>query len=167
MALFHLFHLVWEILNVFMQYLPDKKLRHFQASGYESDWFVGIVFNHSLDLTNKYASSLLIWTISETSKQPYHRNHNYTDPILFVSFTLYSDWHRTTETFGLNLQGKWPAVQHTVPKFLGEIIASYCCFPHSLTDCCLLHKRQNLKESAFAKLIIWNGENVPWIFQDS
>ena len=64
---------MWEIPNVFMHYLPDKKLRHSYIPGYGSDWFAGIIINHVLDLTNKFSSFLR--TISEASELPYLHNH--------------------------------------------------------------------------------------------
>ena len=47
------------ISNIFIHYLPYKKLRH----SYESDWLTRIIVNHGLDLTNKFRSSFLIRTI--------------------------------------------------------------------------------------------------------
>ena len=56
-------HIVWEIPNVVMHYLPDKKVKHSHASGCGPDWLAGIVVNHGLDLTDKYGSAFLIRTI--------------------------------------------------------------------------------------------------------
>ena len=47
-------HLLWEIQNVFMYYLPDKKLRHFYVLGNGPDWLAGIVVSHGLDLSNTF-----------------------------------------------------------------------------------------------------------------
>ena len=56
--------LLWKILNVFMHYLPVKKLTHSNVSGNGPDWLTGIIVNHGPDLTNKYGSYFLIKTIS-------------------------------------------------------------------------------------------------------
>ena len=53
-------HLVWEIPNVFMCNLPDKKLRHFHVPGYQLAWLVGIIVNHSVEFTKKFGSSFHI-----------------------------------------------------------------------------------------------------------
>ena len=42
------FYLVWKMLNFFMHYLPDKKLRYSHVPGYGTDWLNGIVVNHDL-----------------------------------------------------------------------------------------------------------------------
>ena len=43
--------------------LPIGKLRHTHIPGYGPDWRAEIVVNHGPDLTNKFISSFLIWTI--------------------------------------------------------------------------------------------------------
>ena len=37
-----------------MDYLTDKKLRHFHVPGYRAEWIAVIVINHGLDLLNKF-----------------------------------------------------------------------------------------------------------------
>ena len=54
---------VWEIPNIFMHYLPDKKLRHSNVPGFEPNWFARVIVNHGLNLTNKFESSFLIRTM--------------------------------------------------------------------------------------------------------
>ena len=50
------FVILWEIPNVFMHYLPDKKPLRPYVPGYGSDWLAEIIVNHGLDLTNKFGS---------------------------------------------------------------------------------------------------------------
>ena len=52
-------YLVWEIPNVFMHYLSNKKLRHSHIRRYEPGWLTGIVVNHGLTWLNKFGSSLI------------------------------------------------------------------------------------------------------------
>ena len=54
------FLFAWEILNIYMPYLSDKKLRHFHVPGYKSDGPTEIVVNHGQDHKNKLCSSFLI-----------------------------------------------------------------------------------------------------------
>ena len=49
--------------NIFVHYLPDKKLTHFYVSAYRCDQSAWIVVIHGLDLINKFRSSFLIRTI--------------------------------------------------------------------------------------------------------
>ena len=56
-------HLVWELPNVFMHNLPDKKFKHSYVTRYGSDWLAGIIVNHSLDLSHKFRISFLMRTI--------------------------------------------------------------------------------------------------------
>ena len=52
--------LVWQIPNVFMHNLPEKKLIYSYVSGYGSDWLDGIIVNDGQDLRKKFGSSLTI-----------------------------------------------------------------------------------------------------------
>ena len=56
-------HLVWEIANVFMHYLPDKKRIHSYVPGCGLEWLAGIVANQDLDVTNKFLGCFQIRTI--------------------------------------------------------------------------------------------------------
>ena len=48
------FYFVWEISNIFLNYLSDnptkKKLRHSYVPNYGFDWLAGVIGNHDLDL---------------------------------------------------------------------------------------------------------------------
>ena len=113
--------------------------------GYRPDWLAGIVVNHSQDLTNKFGSSFLIRTISETSRLPYLCNHHWAPPILFKSSALINS--QTLKYLYYSLHCECQAVQHVISTFLKEWIASWSCFPlgQYSTDSTLLHSRQNLK----------------------
>ena len=131
-------HLVWEIPNVFMHSLHDKKLRHSHIPGYGPNWLRGIVVNHSLNLAK------FEFFLSKFSKWGFYSwytfsNHHWTHPTSFKSFALFSDWHPNSEIFILN------ASSMVFPNFQRSI---------------LLHSRQNLKQSACAKLILKN-DNLP------
>ena len=54
---------ILDMLNIFMHYLPDKKLWHSHVSCYGPNWFAGIIVNHGLDLTNKFRHSFFMRTI--------------------------------------------------------------------------------------------------------
>ena len=40
-----------------MHYLPNKKLRHSNVHSYGPNWFVGIIINHGIDISDKFGAS--------------------------------------------------------------------------------------------------------------
>ena len=80
-------HLVWEILNVFMHYLPDQKLRHSHDPGYGSDWLTGIVINHNLISATNLGFSYQN-DYSEASELLYLHNQIWTYPSLLSCCTF-------------------------------------------------------------------------------
>ena len=127
-------HLVWEIANVFLRYLPNKKPRHSHSPSY--DWLAGIVVNHSLDLTNKFWSTFLMKTIR--MRIPSWCTFVITIGLIqFFSNSLH--WHQNTLEFSYwSFWHECHTVQHAISKFLEEWIASWFYF---------LHSRQNLKQT--------------------
>ena len=57
--IFAIFHLVWEMHNIFMHYQPDRKLSHCYVPGYGLTWLAGIIVKHGLDFTNKFGRLFL------------------------------------------------------------------------------------------------------------
>ena len=78
-----------------MHYQSDKKFRNFCVSGYEPNWFAGIIVNHSLDLTYMFGSSRMrtIWV-----KRPSCRTFVIINKLyqLFPNPEQSSDWHLKT-----------------------------------------------------------------------
>ena len=123
-------HLAWEIPNVFMHCLHDKKkLKHFRVLGYGPHWLSGIVINHSLDLTNELGSSLLI----RKSRVSFPSCRTFVITIRLTKLSkfsaLSSDWHPNTLQYSYwGFRHECQAIQHVVFKFVEERIASWCCF---------------------------------------
>ena len=63
--------LFWEIANVFMHYLPDKKLIHSNVHGYGPDCLAEVFVNHDLDPINKLGNSFFRNDQSGASKLSY------------------------------------------------------------------------------------------------
>ena len=133
--------LVWEILNIFMHYQPDKKLNYLHVSGNRPDCYAGIVNSHDLDLTKKFGSSFLVRTIR--GRLPNCRSFVITIGIIQL-FTVLSLTYANCKIFVLAL----PTWIKSCANFLKSNLHHGAVFVTDIDsiDSSLLHSRQNLKQ---------------------
>ena len=157
-------HLIWGILNVFVHYLPDKKLRHSHIPSYRLDWHAVIIINHGMDLTYKFVSSFLLWKKSMgrfqaavSSKPPLDSSNCFW--ILCIVFRLTP---KHSEIFVVGLPALMPRSIAFCFQISGEVnyVMVLLSVPNWLQFCSTVDKTRN-KQSACAKLIIKNGDNLP------
>ena len=136
--------LVWEIPNVFMHYLPDKKLRHSHVPDYGSDGLAGIVLNY---LTTKFRSFFLIRTIRAVmpSQPPLNSSNSFRFICNVLKLTpkhseicalLFSVWMLSSTACKFQISGAVNCVMQLPSSDR-----------HCQTDSNLLHSRQSLKQS--------------------
>ena len=143
-----LFHYVWEILNVFMCYMPDKKLKHSYVTDYGLDRIAEIIVNHSLDFSYKLRISFLIRTIRvrllscHTFIIPTGLIQFFSSPLQCPQLDIQTLWILCIGLCGVN------SMQYSM-LFLNfwrsELYQGEAFLNFPPTDSSLLHSRQNLK----------------------